>query len=332
MLQNEVLLKKKLSMDNQVKIGVIIPTYKCKNQIMWVLANIREEVTRIYVIDDCCPEGTGTFVKENCKDPRVGVYINSVNQGVGGATIAGYIQSIRDGMDIAVKIDGDGQMDPALLKQFVSPIINGSADYTKGNRFSKIENIRQMPRVRVLGNLALSFITKASTGYWKILDPNNGYTAIHVRVLAQLDLCKISRRYFFESDMLFRLGLVGAKVQDMPMASKYADEVSNLKITRVTSEFAFKHLKNFLKRIFYQYFVLDFNFASVELIMGLVCFYFGVGYGVYHWTISYETNTLAPTGTIMAAVLPIILGFQFLMGFVNFDINRTPNEALQKFL
>src|SRR5262249_22643411 len=117
------------------KIGVIIPCYKVRQHILDVLSNIGAEVWRIYVVDDCCPDRSGDLVQQNCHDPRVQVLRNEQNQGVGGAVMAGYKAAIAGGVDIIVKIDGDGQMDPSLLPQFIAPIVIGQADYTKGNRF-----------------------------------------------------------------------------------------------------------------------------------------------------------------------------------------------------
>ncbi len=136
-----------------------------------------------------------------------------------------------------VKIDGDGQMDPKLLKRFVLPILKGQADYTKGNRFYNLDNIDRMPGIRLFGNAVLSFMTKLSTGYWDTFDPTNGYTAIHSKIAEQLPFDKISSRYFFESDILFRLNTLRAVVFDIPMETLYGDEKSNLKITKILNDF-----------------------------------------------------------------------------------------------
>ena len=149
--------------------------------------------------------------------------------------MTGYRVALDDGMDIMVKIDGDGQMAPELLPDFVAPILAGEADYTKGNRFFDLEQVSQMPTVRLLGNAVLSFFNKISSGYWNLFDPTNGYTAIHRDVAACLPFGRISRRYFFESDMLFRLNTLRAVVVDIPMHASYGDEVSNLRISKVVS-------------------------------------------------------------------------------------------------
>lgn len=182
-------------------IAVIIPAYKVRAQVLGVIASIGAEVTAIYVVDDACPEGSGAYVAEHCRDPRVRVVTNPENRGVGGAVMAGYTAAIAEGMEILVKIDGDGQMDPALLPDFVAPIADGHADYAKGNRFYDPEELWQMPKIRLIGNAVLSLMAKLSSGYWQSFDPTNGYTAIHADVARMLPFHKISNRYFFETDI-----------------------------------------------------------------------------------------------------------------------------------
>lgn len=314
-------------------IAVVIPTYKCKAQIERVINKIPDFVDIIYIVDDKCPQETGKHVENIYRDnPRIKVIFRPINGGVGSATKTGYIACFENKIDIAIKIDGDDQMNPLLIPQFIRPICEGYADYTKGNRFTKIENMRKMPRIRIFGNLGLSFITKLSSGYWKIMDPTNGYTAISVRVLNLLDLEKISNRYFFESDMLFRLNLSQARIKDIPIPSKYEDEVSNLHIRQIFFDFLSKHLKNFSKRIFYQYFLLDFNIASIELLLGSFLLLFGMIHGTSTWIHSYLTQGSAPTGTIMLSTLPIILGVQFLLSFINYDIAKEPQEAIHRWM
>ncbi len=312
------------------KIAVVIPAYKCKKHIVSVVQSIGPLVATIYVVDDKCPEKTGEYLKSVCDDPRLKVLFNEQNLGVGGAVKRGYLEAIKDGIDIAVKIDGDGQMDANLIPKFTRPIIAGYADYTKGNRFTRLNHIKKMPGIRIFGNACLSLISKISSGYWKIVDPTNGYTAISILALKEVELEKISQRYFFESDLLFRLGLVKAVVVDIPMESKYEDEVSNLKISTVTSEFALKHLRNFSKRIFYQYFILDLNIASIELVFGILLLGFGSIYGAVTWIHSAANNLFTPSGGVMMAALPIILGFQLILNFISFDIAKEPTLPLQK--
>lgn len=311
-------------------VAVIIPAYKARDHILGVISKIGPEVVRIYVVDDCCPDGSGDHVVSCCNDDRVIVLRHSENQGVGGAVVTGYRAAMRDGMDILVKIDSDGQMDPALVMDFVAPIADGQADYAKGNRFFDLEAVRSMPRVRLFGNAALSFMCKLSSGYWNLFDPTNGYTAIHSDVARRLPFNKISKRYFFETDMLFRLNTMRAVVVDVPMDAKYGDEVSNLKISKVIGEFLVKHLRNFFKRIFYNYYLRDMSLASIELPLGIFLIAFGSIYGVYHWIASAKAEVQTPAGTVMVAITPILMGMQLVLAFFSYDMLMVPQKPVSR--
>ena len=309
------------------KIAVVIPSYKVINHILGVISAIGNEVSKIYVVDDHCPEGSGEYVERNCTDPRVVVIRHQENQGVGGAVMTGYQAAIDDGVDIIVKVDGDGQMDPRLISDFIAPIAAGEADYTKGNRFFDLEEIRAMPKIRLFGNAVLSFMTKISSGYWDLFDPTNGFTAIHRDVARHLPFQKISRRYFFETDILFRLNTLRAVVVDIPMDAKYEDEVSNLKISKVVGEFLAKHLRNFVKRVFYNYYLRDMSLASLELPLGLILLLGGAVFGGTKWFDSFQTGEPATSGAVMLSALPVILGVQFLLAFIGYDIYSTPKKV-----
>ncbi|OHD64092.1 MAG: glycosyl transferase family 2 [Spirochaetes bacterium GWF1_41_5] len=315
----------------QPPVAVVIPCYKVRSQILDVIKGIGPEVKKIYIIDDCCPDATGDHVKKNCRDHRVTVLKHSSNQGVGGAVITGYRAAIKDNIEIIVKIDGDGQMDPDLLYNFVRPIAAGEADYTKGNRFFDLEKVRTMPGVRLFGNAVLSLLTKLSSGYWDIFDPTNGYTAIHRDTAGRLPFDKISRRYFFETDMLFRLNTLRAVVLDIPMEAVYGNETSNLIVSKILGEFLLKHIRNFLKRIFYNYYLRDMSLASFELPFGIFLFLFGCFFGSYHWIRSIKSGIAAPGGTVMLAAMPVILGIQFILAFLGHDIASVPRRLYKTY-
>lgn len=319
-------------MFESARVAVVLPCFKSSRQVLSVLARLPSIVDRIYVVDDACPEETGVHVSSHLQDPRLVVIGHANNQGVGGAVISGYLAALNDGIDIVIKIDSDGQMDPALIPTFIAPIIEGRADYTKGNRFFELEALRDMPRVRLLGNAALSLVNKFSSGYWDVMDPTNGYTAIHTKVLRRMPLNKLSKRYFFESDMLFRLGTMRAVVMDIPMQAVYADERSNLRISSVLLDFPGKYLNRFLKRIFYNYFLRDFNAGSVQLTLGLFLFLAGSAFGLWHWIHSISSGVAATSGTVMVAAMPVLLGGHLLIGAMNYDIASVPKHCLHKLL
>jgi dolichol-phosphate mannosyltransferase len=310
------------------KIAVVIPCYKVTEHLHSVISKIGPEVHTIYIVDDHCPENSGSYIENTCKDKRITVLRHETNQGVGGAVITGYKAAIQDNMDIIVKIDGDDQMDGRQLPRLVMPILAGIADYTKGNRFYDLSTIHEMPFIRLFGNTVLSFMNKFSSGYWDIFDPTNGYTAIHANALKRLPLDKISKRYFFESDILFRLNTLRAIVMDIPMQAKYGNEKSNLRISKLIFEFLYKYHKNFWKRIFYNYYLRNMSIASIELPLGMIMIIFGIIFGSYKW-ISYSTvGIISSPGTVMLAALPIIIGLQFILSFLGHDSRATPTIPL----
>ena len=303
-----------------MKVCVVIPCYKVKNHITNVINSIPNLVQKIYVIDDSCPEGSGLHAKMQNNDSRVEFIFHDSNLGVGGAVKTGYAKALQEGFDIAVKIDGDGQMDPLLISKFITPIIMKKADYTKGNRFYKLSYLKGMPGVRLFGNTVLSFISKLSTGNWKITDPTNGFTALRLKVSQYIDLDHIDNRYFFETDMLFQLGLINARIIDIPMEASYGSETSNLSVKKILFEFSWKHIRTFFKRILIKYFLRDINIGSIFLVVGTVCSIFSLFLGIPLWMHKAVYDIESLTGILVLFILSTLLGVQGLSCWMFYDV------------
>jgi dolichol-phosphate mannosyltransferase len=187
-----------------------------------------------------------------------------------------------------------------------------------------------MPKVRLFGNAILSFMSKASSGYWDLFDPTNGYTAIHANVARHIPFDQISKRYFFETDLLFRLNTLRARVVDIPMDAHYGNEVSNLKISRIIGEFLRKHVRNCCKRIFYNYYLRDLSLASIELPLGLGLLGFGTIFGTSRWIYFVRIGEAAPTGTVVLAAFTALVGLQLLLAFLAQDIASVPRRAIHR--
>ncbi len=313
------------------EIAVVIPCHRVGAHIEKVLRSIGDEVTSIVCVDDGCPEGSGKIIEELFgADGRVHVVRHEGNQGVGAAVVTGYRKAIDLGAEVIVKLDGDGQMDSSQIKRLVAPIVQGEADYSKGNRFFSPESIAKMPLMRVIGNIGQSFFAKASSGYWEVFDPANGFTAIHAKIADTLPLEKISRRYFFETDLLFRLNTLRAVVVDVPMEAIYGEESSGLSILHSLLTFPFQHSTNLLKRIVYNYFVRDFNIASINLVLGVALLFFGFVFGVTSWLDAIAASEFASPGTVMLAGLPIIVGTQLTLNFLSYDMSSQPKLPVHK--
>lgn len=311
-------------------VAVVIPCFRVSRHVLDVIAGIGPDVGSIFVVDDACPEHTADLVESRCTDARVTVIRHPENRGVGGAMATGYHAALDAGADIIVKVDGDGQMNPAQIPQLTRPLLLGQADYAKGNRFYDLELLRAMPRLRLFGNAMLSMVNKISSGYWDIMDPTNGYTAIHRTALSRLPMAKIDSGYFFESDMLARLYTIRAVVRDVPMPARYENESSSLRIGRVLTSFPPKYLRSTFKRIFYSYFLRDFNAGTLQLMGATVVGGAGAAYGIAKWVLSTRTGIAATSGEVMLAALPVLVGVQFLLAAMQFDIQNVPREPLQE--
>ena len=178
-----------------------------------------------------------------------------------------------------------------------------------------------MPKLRMIGNFGLSFLSKLVSGYWELMDPANGYTAISNSALKVLPLDKIDNGYFFENDILFRLGTFRAAVDEVPVESIYKDEKSSMRIPLILATFPFKYTLRFIKRILYNYYLRDFNLGSVYILFSILLLTTGTGFGLYKWAISHETNVPSTAGTVMIPVVLVIFGMQFLLSAINFDMN-----------
>jgi glycosyltransferase involved in cell wall biosynthesis len=319
-------MENKPSDSQPAKIGVIIPAYRVERQIATVISSIPGWVDEIIVVNDASPDATGEKIR-TISDPRLHVLTHTRNQGVGGAMLTGYDYALKQGLDIMVKVDGDGQMDLAYLSFLINPILHENADYTKGNRFLDSVALKKMPFLRKLGNLALTFMTKLASGYWNIFDPTNGYTAISAEKLRSLDPKLVSKDYFFETSMLCELRKVNAVVEDIPIPAIYQDEVSSLKIYREFFVFLVNLVARFFSRLYNRYFLYDFSAASFYITAGLVLGFFGGIWGIVKWVHSSQTGIEASTGTVLIAVLPIILAIQFLVQAVALDIADVPTRV-----
>lgn len=314
-------------MFSEVKIFVVIPAFRAEATIEQVLSGIPDFVDSIIVVDDCSPDQTARLVEQfRQRDSRVLLLRHKQNQGVGGAMLSGYQFALEMGAEIIVKLDSDGQMDPAFMHKLITPIVSGSADYTKGNRFLHEKELIRMPYIRRIGNLGMSFLTKIASGYWNIFDPSNGYTAISAETLNEINFDRIARRYFFETSMLLELGLQRMIVRDISIPAIYGNEISSLSVWKTLFEFPPRLLGGTLRRFTYLYFIRDFTAISLFLIIGTISIFFGTLWGIYHWWLSSVSGVEASTGTVMIAILPLILGIQFLIQAVVMDIQNIPDR------
>jgi hypothetical protein len=236
----------------------------------------------------------------------------------------GFGAALEAGSDVVVKCDGDGQMDPRDIGELLLPILSDRAEYAKGCRFHHLKDLSAMPRTRLGGNIALTFLTKVASGYWHVLDPQNGFVAIRADVLRRLPLERLARGYFFENDMLIRLNSLEARVEDVPLPSRYAGETSSLRPGRALLEFPFRLVAGFFRRLYWRYLFYDVSPVAIFFLSGALLFLFGTIFGAYHWIHNAARNIPTPTGTVMVAAMPVILGFQLILQALVLDVENSP--------
>ena len=309
-------------MYKDLKIAVVIPCYNVEKHIRAVVKGIPSFVDKIIAVNDASIDQTAKAL-EDINDPRLTIFHHSMNQGVGGAVLTGFQQALRDGSDILVKMDGDGQMDPFYLPALLTPLVEGFS-YAKGNRFLHSTELNQMPFLRKWGNFCLTFLTKMTSGYWHIFDPQNGYWAIKASDFPILDLSKIHRRFFIENDMLVQLNIFSLRIKDVPIPARYGNEKSSMKLYKIVLSFPFFLINRLIYRFYQKYILRDFSPIAMFVIAGLPLFFWGLGFGLYGWWKSITTNSVATTGTVMLSVLPFLIGFELLLQGIILDINETP--------
>lgn len=306
-------------------ITAVIPAYKVEKQIEQTLASLPDFIREIIVVDDASPDSTSEIVaRVQTRDARIRLVRHDVNQGVGGAMLTGFKEALKGSTQVVLKVDGDGQMSGYDPRALLEPLILGRADYAKGNRFRDFNALKSMPRVRILGNMTLSFSVKMATGYWDRFDPSNGFLAIRREALEALPLENIRKSYLFETSMLSELYLIGAVVEDVAYPAFYGDEISNISPRRLLLEFPPALIFFLLRRIWLKNFLFDFSMISIYLLTGLPMFLLGLGFGIVKWIKYYNLGIPAPTGTIMIPVMLVMLGTQLLLAAANLDFQSIP--------
>ena len=306
-------------------IAIVIPCYRVERQIAAVIRSIPARYETIICVDDASPDGSSEVI-EALRDPRVTLIRHSENRGVGGAVKTGYIEAMRRGASICVKLDGDGQMNAADIDGLVAPLTEGWADYAKGNRFVDVKSLQQMPKLRLFGNAVLSFASKLACGYWNMLDVTNGFTAVRTALLRRMDLDHVNDRYFFETSMLIELNILRGSTADVEMPARYGDEQSSMRLSRVAATFPWLLLRGLLRRFYWRYIIEEFALVSVCVLVGLPLLIGGTIFGAMHWIESIRTGVPATAGTVFVAALPIILGFQLILAALMLDVISSPTR------
>ena len=306
------------------RIGVVVPALNEEVLIEPTLASMPAFIDRIYAVDDGSTDGTLGRMREAAeRDPRIMVIVHSANGGVGASIVDGYRRCLEDGMDVAVVMAGDNQMDPQWITTLVDPVVDGRADYTKGNRLVNRNYVRGMSTWRLIGNAVLSFLTKISSGYWSMVDPQNGYTAISRRALESIELDDVYPGYGYCNDILVRLNVHSFRVLDVPVPAKYGMEKSKIKYSNYIVRVSGLLVRNFLWRIKMKYLVLGMSPVFFLYLLGLLLAPLGAGMFLVGLFKSILAGSLFVREVVSSIVF--IMGVLFLMFAMLFDMQLSRN-------
>lgn len=304
------------------RIVALVPAYNEEAHVGGVISTMPGFVDDIIVVNDASADGTPEAVRA-AGDSRVLLIDHERNEGLGGSLVDAHARALEAGSDIMVVMAGDGQMDPAYLPSLLDPLIDDGYDFTKGNRFFGTRSWAGMPAIRVFGNIVLTFLTKIATGYWNVVDPQNGYTAMARRASLLIDWASIARDYSFENDVLAALWINGCRVLDVPIPAVYGDEVSDIRLGSTIPRLLWTLWRSLWRRIWVRYVLRSLSPVAVLLVNGAVLTTWGVGFGA--WVAARSVGpAVASTGTVMLAVIPFMLGFELMLAAFVLDVMNTP--------
>lgn len=304
---------------------VVIPSFRAETTLEHTINGIGNEVDNIIIVNDASPDRTIEVVK-SIEDKRITLLEHKRNFGVGVAMKTGIAKALEEGADIVIKMDADNQMDPKYIPDLIVEIKSGRIDCCKGSRWQYGINRNNIPKLRLWGNTVLTFLTRLATGYWQLSDPNNGYIAWSRGILKRIDWNQVHDRFFFETSMLVQLNLLNATVVDIPMEPRYLGERSTLNPLKAIPEFGWNLFLYGVKRWWQKYFLYDMTAVSIFLIFGGLLVIFGGSWGFYQWRWHAIKSIVTPTGTVMIAVLPLLVGIILLIQALVLDITESKQK------
>lgn len=305
-----------------LRVGVVVPAWNESKLIATTLTTMPDFVDRVVVVDDASSDDTADRARA-VGDPRVTVVTLEQNSGVGAAILEGHRILFEDGVDVSVVMAGDAQMDPEFLPALLHPLAHDGYGFTKANRFFAATSYAGMPKMRVFGNVVLSFMTKMSSGYWHLFDPQNGYTALHRSAWQLIDPARVEKRYDFENSLLIHLNVANVRACDVPIPAIYGDEVSGIRLSKVVPRLLRTLWNGFWYRITRKYVVPSFSPVALLLFTGLLFAGFGFVVGLAATIYSIGPRE-ASTGTWLLSVAPGLTGVFMLVQALVLDIEESP--------
>ncbi|MCO5381292.1 MAG: glycosyltransferase family 2 protein [Methanosarcina barkeri] len=314
------------SLFKRYNIGVVVPAYNEEVLLSETIKGIPEYVSRIYIIDDCSSDQTPEVIK-SLTDPRIVSLRHEINQGAGKSVIDGYKMALKDKMDIVVVMDGDNQMDPSQMPRLLMPIIEGKAHYTKGNRLITRESREGMSTWRFFGNALLSLLTKIGSGYWDLMDPQNGYAAASRKALETIDLDSIFTYYGYLNDILIKLNAYGMTVTDVVIPARYGNEKSSINYRKYILKVAPMLFRGFLWRLKTKYILLSFHPLVFFYLASMILVPSGILFDLWILVQKLTRNFVSPNYPLLAVFITL-MGVQLLLFAMFFDMQSDMSKKL----
>ena len=315
-------------MYRKLETAVVIPCYNEEKMITQTIKKIPEYIDHIIAVNDASTDNTiGVLNKLKKQYGKLIVVDNKVNQGVGGALIAGYDYAIKNTKATAIGIvAGDDQFDSSYLKSMLDDFIDQSADYVKASRFFHREAFKTMPKYRQFGNIFISLLTKFSTGYYSITDITNGCGWLRREIIEKVDFSIVEKRYDYETSMLTALSIANAKVIDHAVPAHYGDEKSTIKLIPTAWRNLKAVWKGFWRRIYYKYVLYGFHPVALFLFTGMFFLIISLLLAIFLLYVKLFAHQSPTAGSVMLAVLPFILGIQLTLTALTIDVSNENNN------
>lgn len=315
-------------MYRKLETAVVIPCYNEEKMITQTIKKIPEYIDHIIAVNDASTDNTiGVLNKLKKQYSKLIIVDNKVNQGVGGALIAGYDYAIKNTKATAIGIvAGDDQFDSSYLKAMLDDFIDQSADYVKASRFFHREAFKTMPKYRQFGNIFISLLTKFSTGYYSITDITNGCGWLRREIIEKVDFSIVEKRYDYETSMLTALSIANAKVIDHAVPAHYGDEKSTIKLIPTAWRNLKAVWKGFWRRIYYKYVLYGFHPVALFLFTGMFFLIISLLLAIFLLYVKLFAHQSPTAGSVMLVVLPFILGIQLALTALTIDVSNENNN------
>jgi len=306
-----------------LSVAAVIPAYNEELLIAKTIDELPDFVDVIIATNDGSKDRTLEILNQLADENKKLVVLNNErNRGIGFTIVRGLKEALARGVDLAVPIAGDAQCDTSYLARMIDKLVDERLDYVKANRFNNLTALRAMPRFRRVGNIVISLINKFATGYYSIFDSQNGYGIFPKSTLERLPFELIGKRYDYENTLLLALGVINARIKDIPVPAIYGDETSTIKFFPTVRRALSVLFVGYWRRIYYKYVIFNFHPLALFLFGGLALTALSVAGGVFLAYLRIFEGSSPSSGTVMLAVVPFLVGFQLLLSAIVMDVNN----------